>query len=51
MVDGGNAYDWAAVYRNARAMGAEYVEVYTSSFTGGTSAQLAAEADRFRAGA
>jgi hypothetical protein len=33
------AYDWAAVFDDARTMYAEYVEVYTPSFTLGTAAQ------------
>jgi hypothetical protein len=35
-----NTYDWSAVYQKVRDMSAEYLEVYTPSFTGGTSNQL-----------
>ena len=45
-----NTYDWAQVYRNARSIYAEYVEVYLNSFRGGTSGQLETEARRFRSG-
>jgi hypothetical protein len=47
MVGGSNTYDWASVYRAVRRMHATYLEVYSSSFRGGTSAQLAREAARF----
>ncbi len=47
MVGGSNTYEWASVYRAVRGMHATYLEVYSSSFRGGTSAQLAHEAARF----
>jgi hypothetical protein len=42
-----NTYDWSAVYDDARTMYAEYVEVYTPSFSGGTSDQLRTEIAAF----
>jgi len=47
MVGGSNTYDWNAVYRAVRGMYATYLEVYSSSFQGGTSGQLAREAAAF----
>lgn len=47
MVLGSNSYDWAAVYRAVREMYASYLEVYTTSFSGGTSSQLLAQAAAF----
>ena len=43
MLQPDNTYDWPAVFDDARTMYAEYVEIYTPSFSGGTSAQLPAE--------
>ncbi len=34
-------YDWSAVFDDARTMHAEYVEVYTPSFTAGSAADRA----------
>jgi len=48
MVGPGNRYDWDRVYDNVRRMYGVYLEVYTPSFSGGTSAQLKQEAARFR---
>ena len=45
-----NSYDWSAVFADARTMYAEYVEVYTPSFTGGTSDQLRTEIAVFASG-
>ena len=45
-----NSYDWSAVFADARTMFAEYVEVYTPSFTGGTSDQLRTEIAAFASG-
>jgi hypothetical protein len=45
-----NTYDWAAVFDDARTMYAEYVEVYTPSFSGGTSDQLRSEIAAFANG-
>lgn len=45
-----NTYDWSAVFDDARTMFAEYVEVYTPSFTGGTSDQLRTEIAAFAPG-
>ena len=45
-----NSYDWSAVFADARTMYAEYVEVYTPSFTGGTSDQLRSEIAAFVSG-
>jgi hypothetical protein len=47
MLQPDNTYDWAAVFDDARTMHAEYVEIYTPSFTGGTSGQLPGEILRF----
>ncbi len=47
VISGGNRYDWDAVYRQVRRMYATYLEVYTSSFRGGTSTQLRREAASF----
>lgn len=49
-----NTSNWPVVYENCRApalrgIPAEYVEVYLPSFSGGTSAQLYVEAERFLA--
>ena len=43
MLQPDNSYDWSAVFDDARTMYAEYVEIYTPSFTGGTSEQLPGE--------
>jgi hypothetical protein len=43
MLQPDNTYDWSAVFDDARTMYAEYVEIYTPSFSGGTSDQLPAE--------
>lgn len=43
MLQPDNTYDWSAVFDDARTMYAEYVEIYTPSFTGGTSGELPAE--------
>jgi hypothetical protein len=46
-------YDWSAVYDDARTMHAEYVEIYTPSFTAGSAAdrdELRAEIRRFAQG-
>jgi hypothetical protein len=46
-------YDWSAVYDDARTMYAEYVEIYTPSFTTGSAAdrdELRAEIRRFAQG-
>lgn len=40
MLQPDNSYDWSAVFADARTMYAEYVEIYTPSFSGGTSDQL-----------
>jgi len=42
MLQPDNAYDWSAVFDDARTMYAEYVEICTPSFSGGTSDQLPA---------
>ncbi|HEX6845017.1 MAG TPA: hypothetical protein VF235_07880 [Actinomycetota bacterium] len=47
MVQASNTYDWGAVYRAVRNMYATYLEVYTPSFSGGTSSQLLAQAADF----
>jgi hypothetical protein len=47
VVSASNTYNWYAVYTKVREMSAEYVEVYTPSFTGGTSYQLRQEIARF----
>jgi hypothetical protein len=47
MVGGSNSYDWGAVYGAVRRMHASYLEVYNTSFQGGTASQLAREAARF----
>ena len=47
MRDPGNRYDWDRVYGHVRRMYATYLEVYTQSFSGGTSDQLRREAARF----
>ena len=43
MLQPDNTYDWPAVFDDAHMMFAEYVEIYTPSFTGGTSGQLPRE--------
>jgi hypothetical protein len=43
MLQPDDGYDWPAVFDDARTMYAEYVEIYTPSFSGGTSDQLPAE--------
>ena len=50
MLQPDNTYDWSAVFDDARTMYAEYVEVYTPSFTGGTSDQLRTEIAAFAPG-
>jgi len=47
VVGGSNSYDWAKVYDQLEAMYGEYLEVYTSSFSGGTSSALLREAAAF----
>jgi len=47
MVGGGNNYDWREVYDAVRGMYATYLEVYTTSFSGGTATQLKYHASRF----
>jgi hypothetical protein len=47
MVGPGNRFDWDRVYNNVRRMYGVYLEVYTPSFSGGTSRQLKREAARF----
>lgn len=40
VVSASNSYNWALVFQKVRSISAEYVEVYTESFSGGTSQQL-----------
>jgi hypothetical protein len=40
VVSASNSYNWSAVFLKALSMSAEYIEVYTPSFSGGTSQQL-----------
>ena len=47
VVGGSNSYDWAKVYDRVEAMYAENLEVYTTSFSGGTSSALLREAAAF----
>jgi hypothetical protein len=47
VVGGSNSYDWTKVYGQLEAMYGEYLEVYTSSFSGGTSPTLLREAAAF----
>jgi hypothetical protein len=47
VVSASNTYDWYAVYQKVRSMSAEYLEVYTPSFTGGTSYQLRQQISAF----
>jgi hypothetical protein len=42
MLQPDDTYDWSAVFDDARTMYAEFVEIYTPSVCGGTSAQLPA---------
>ena len=48
MLGPSNSYDWGRVYSHVRSMYAAYLEVYTPSFSGGTSDQLRREAAGFR---
>jgi hypothetical protein len=47
VVSGGNSYDWSRIYEQVRSMNGTYLEVYTTSFFGGTSAILLRQADSF----
>jgi hypothetical protein len=47
VVSASNSYNWSAVFLKARSMSAEYVEVYTPSFSGGTSQQLRSQIASF----
>jgi hypothetical protein len=47
VVSASNSYNWSAVFLKAISMSAEYVEVYTPSFTGGTSQQLRSQIASF----
>ena len=47
MIGPGNRFDWDRVYSKVRSMYGVYLEIYTPSFSGGTSDELRQEAARF----